>query len=173
MCAPAFGGEVSSRIFLCQRCHALETPKVGARCQFRLGRESVLLSLKYASTPGEFWGRRLSVCGRADDWLQPGRKCSPARLRRPRRATARVRRLYWRAGNRAVRAEDATIARLRPQQGPATRALVEVDACIGRHRFALPMPTGGTSQFALEKRLGHHCATPPPEHLYVGKVRTG
>ena len=33
------------------------------------------------------------------------------------------------------------------------------------------MPTGWTSQFALEKRLGHHCATPWPGYPCVGKAR--
>ena len=110
-------------------------------------------SKRTASTPGE------------------RQEMPPVRLRWPRRATARLRRLYWRAGNRAVGAEDATIARLGPQHGPATCARVKADACIGRHRFALPMPAGWTSQFALQKGLGHHCATPRPEHPYVGKAR--
>ena len=159
MCAPASGVKlvvVSSYVNAVMRWRHQKLV-LAVNSDMSAAAESVLFSLKCSAPPA----------------FPISLEEQPARLRRPRRATARVRRLYWRAGNRAVRAEDATIARLGPQQGPATCALVKVDACIGRHGFALPMPAGWTSQFALEKGLGHHCAIPRPEHLYVGKARTG
>jgi hypothetical protein len=44
----------------------------------------------------------------------------------------------------AIRAENAAIAGLRPQQGAARRAAIELDSDIGRHRFGLSKATGGT-----------------------------
>lgn len=64
MYAPAFGGEVSSRIFLCQRCHALETPKVGARCQFRHAGDDVAV-LRRATPVSALAGDRCYKEGRS------------------------------------------------------------------------------------------------------------
>jgi hypothetical protein len=72
--------------------------------------------------------------------------------------------LHGRAGDRAIRAEDATVAGLWAQQRVAACALMEVDAGIGWHGFDLPMSALWAGQFARQNDLSRHCAGPLPQY---------
>lgn len=67
-------------------------------------------------------------------------------------------RLNRRAFDRAERTKDAAIARFRPKQRAAFRALVIVLTSIRRHRLRLKEPAFGASQHGFEYRLrAHRC----------------
>ena len=67
--------------------------------------------------------------------------------------------LHRRAGDRAIRAEDAAIAGLWPQQAAATLAGVEEQAGIRRHVFDLAVTAVGAGDLGAKFRLhgrGHY-----------------
>ena len=58
---------------------------------------------------------------------------------------------------RAIRTEHATISLLRSNQCAATGAVMEVDACIGRHRFSGDMAAFRAGQIARGLHIRAHC----------------
>ena len=76
------------------------------------------------------------------------------------RAAARSVRLDWRALLISVGAEDATVARLWPQQRLAVLALVKPLARFGRHGFFLDMPALRASECRLQCDLAHDSSVP-------------
>ncbi len=62
--------------------------------------------------------------------------------------------LPWRASARPIGAEDAAVAGLRSKNRAACRALVEVHASVGRHRFGLLVPAVGAGHSGRQDSHG-------------------
>ena len=109
---------------------------------------------------------------------------SSARVGSERRAAGigEVAHLDRRARHRAVGAKDAAIAGLRPHDRSAARALVEIQARIGRHDFGLSFPAPGTGQGRFEddahigvsyQNVRASSASPRPKAVELAHLATG
>jgi hypothetical protein len=74
-----------------------------------------------------------------------------------RPATIRAK-LNWRTLLRSIRAKDAAISLLRPDQCAARRTVMEVDAGVSRHRLDRDMPANRACQLTDHLDAGAHSA---------------
>ena len=100
---------------------------------------------------------------RQDAGRNGGQEGNGGQYQEPPLATARLSFLDWRTWDRSVRAVNAAIPFLRPQQNFTALAIIEPLASIGRHRLGLNMVTFWTCDCGLKDcsvRLRRHSTRP-------------